>query len=100
MLPGGAGDDLLIGGSISFHANLNALAAIMGDWTRTVIGYIDRINRLRGTVVGGLNGSILLTLTTVRDDPVADDITGAGGLDWFWTAIRDTTDLEAGELIG
>jgi hypothetical protein len=72
----------------------------MREWRRTDLPgsaqaqYDLRRNHLRGTIGGGLNGTVRLNSTTVRDDAAADVLTGGLDLDWFWSYHGDLiTDL-------
>jgi hypothetical protein len=110
VLIGGDGEDILIGGYTSFDTqvggtatthdiNYLALQAIMAEWTRTDLGYNDRIQHLRKG--GGLNGNVVLDKTTVFDDGVVDTLTGGAGRDWFFKGKKDViTDLADNERIG
>jgi len=87
-LRGGGGDDILIGGYTDYDANLTALCAIMKEWGRTDADYSTRVKHLSGSLGGGLNGSYLLTATTVHtvyDDAATDNLWGEAGMDWFFT---------------
>jgi hypothetical protein len=110
VLNGGTDEDILIGDSTSYDTqvtapgtthdiNIEALQAILAEWTRTDIGYDDRVNHLRKG--GGLNGSFVLDKNTVADDGAADILTGGAGRDWFFKGKKDSiTDLAADERIG
>lgn len=98
-ISGGSGQDILIGGNTSYDAKTSALNALMAEWARTDLGYQGRIDHLRGSVSGGLNGSYKLTSSTVKDDATADLLTGMQGLDWFWGLLAEISDREAGELV-
>ena len=107
-LVGNAGDDLLIAGSTAFDANEAALAAVLREWTRTDLGYRDRINHLLGAAAGGssggANGSFNLNDQTVADDNAYDVLTGSAGQDWFFFNFQDggvkdkVTDLKSSEF--
>ena len=58
-LYGNAEDDILIGGTTSFDNKLDALDAIMKEWSRNDT-YANRVGHLKGTIAGGLNGSYYL----------------------------------------
>ena len=92
--------DLLIGGSTDHDADVAALQAIMAEWSRGDLGYADRIDHLRGTVAGGLNGGVLLNDTTVSDDADRDKMQGREDLDWFWGDVAiDDLDIAADEQL-
>jgi Ca2+-binding RTX toxin-like protein len=101
QLTGGGDDDLLIAGTTSYDTNTAALLAIVREWKRTDETYTQRISNLRGTTTGGLNGSFFLTATTVKDDGLADTLTGGLGLDWFWASLAtdSLTDRLASEQV-
>jgi hypothetical protein len=84
ILHGGDGDDILIGGTSDSDGNLTALNALMAEWGRTDLGYLDRLNHLTGSVSGGQNGSYFLNAATVHDDAAVDQLFGEKGQDWFF----------------
>jgi hypothetical protein len=90
---GGAGDDLLIGGSTSFDLDPTGLAAIRAEWASPAI-YPDRVTHL--STGGGLNGPTVLSATTVSDAE-KDVLAGGRGSDWFVGGGLDTLDLKLGE---
>ncbi len=59
----------------------------MAEWTRLDADYATRIGHLRGTILGGLNGSTLLSSLT--DGSAIDTLFGEAGLDWFWKFGND-----------
>ncbi len=92
-LTGGNARDILIGGSTRFDelntANQQALCAIQKEWLRTDVTYTSRVNHLRGSTPGGLNGTFLLTAApgpsrTVFDDASIDKLTGGSDRDWYF----------------
>jgi PKD repeat protein len=94
---GNSGDDVLIGGATAHDANEAALWALMQEWT-SAADYDIRLGRLRGTLPGGLNGSVVLDSGTVLDDLAADLLTGTSGLDWFLVfALDDISSVRDGE---
>jgi Ca2+-binding RTX toxin-like protein len=97
-LAGGDDDDILIGASTVFDANPTALQAILREWT-SASDYATRIGHLKGTIAGGLNGTTLLNASKIVDDAIADLMTGAGGLDWFFATALDSTDRAANEVL-
>ena len=83
------GEDILIGGTTSFDANVRSLNLIMSEWSRTDQNYTQRINHLK-TSSGGKNGSILLKSGTVQNDSgAADQLTCGTDLDWFFSSLND-----------
>jgi sugar lactone lactonase YvrE len=104
VLHAGSGDDILIGGTTDYDSNLTALGAVMAEWGRTDADYTTRINHLNGTLSGGLNGSYVLTASTVHDDGASDTLIGGVGMDWFFAHLGGTTgdkvkNLAAGEVL-
>lgn len=109
---GGDGEDIVIGPYTSFDAgNLDALEAIMREWTRIDLdgglvnrGYRQRVNHLL-TGNGGLNGGTLLSVAgaqrTVFDDVDLDQLRGGPALDWFLANpdVDLLPDLERGEVV-
>ncbi|XAM00677.1 PKD domain-containing protein [Phycisphaeraceae bacterium D3-23] len=91
-------DDILVAGEYTQENDLAALRAIMAEWTRTDLGYSARVgNLMNGT---GLNGSTILSDTTVLDDDRWDLLLGLQGQDWFlandqqdWTDQRNNETL-------
>jgi hypothetical protein len=82
-LHGNAGEDLLVGGTTDYDANLTALTALRDEWARTDADFATRIAHLSGTQSGGLNGGYKLTAQTAHDDGAADDLWGGLGADWM-----------------
>lgn len=52
--------------------NPAVLQAIMAQWARTGETYQQRIDHIRGTTSGGLNGLYDFKATTVKDDATLD----------------------------
>jgi len=88
-LIGGNDGDILIGGILSYYneaaltADTVALDALLAEWSRTDLGYQDRVNHLNGSVAGGLNDPYVLNDTTVFDDGVMDTIFAGAGQNWL-----------------
>ncbi|HLQ45189.1 MAG TPA: hypothetical protein VK137_10700 [Planctomycetaceae bacterium] len=79
-----------------------ALVAIMKEWASSGF-YNTRVDHIRGTLVGGLNGGFLLNSSTVHDDDQIDQLTGAGGQDLFFAnlvggVLDQITDKQNGEI--
>jgi Ca2+-binding RTX toxin-like protein len=93
-------DDLLIAGTTSHDANEVALCAIMQEWSSGNT-YEQRVANLR--TGGGLNGTAVLTASTVFDDNVADILNGSMGRDWFFARLTglnsDVADKAANEFV-
>jgi hypothetical protein len=96
-LVAGSGDDILVGGwtdydltstAMTYDKKLAALEAIMAEWG-SADTYSTRVGDLTGG--GGLNGSYLLTASTVHDNGQADTLSGTTGtgLDWFLAGASD-----------
>ena len=68
---------------------------IVAEWNSGST-YADRVLHLTGTA-GGVNGTAILSSTTVHDDGVKDVLTGGKDLDWFIVSATDKLDLKAPE---
>ncbi len=92
-LVGGSDDDILIGGTTLYNCDHIALCEILEAWSRTDLTYAQRINTIS-------QGEFTLSAATVFDDGAADTLTGASGLDWFFTGRNDkVTDAKPAETI-
>ncbi len=117
VLMGGAADDILIGGytdydtqvagtTVTHTIDLNALADLQREWSRTDLNaassYLSRVNHLRGIdqATPRLNNNHFLSAAVVHDDATPDSLTGAGGMDWFWGTSSEILDRVGGELVG
>lgn len=82
---GGDDEDILIGGTTAWDTNTTALMAIMDEWTRTDIGYDERVDHvMRG---GGLTAFLLdpdLPTPTVTGNGVTDFLFGGPALDLYF----------------
>jgi Ca2+-binding RTX toxin-like protein len=87
------GDDLLIGGIYTYSEDYTAIDFLMASWTPTY-SYADRQSRLRAGNADGLFG---LSLSTIKDDGVADVLHGDQGQDWFWVNVLDEYDRKGNE---
>jgi phospholipase C len=102
-LRAGSGDTILIGGTTKFDANVQALTAIIKEWTRTDLDYDHRVADLKSGGTGALNGPYLLNAATVHDDRAEDDLRGGQGSDLFFAHLAgkgkkdELFALEAGE---
>jgi Ca2+-binding RTX toxin-like protein len=91
---GGTGS-ILIGGTTIYDGNLQALWAIMAEWSQANVSYATRVAQLNGTQSGGLNGAYVLNTTTVQADSAVDTLVGTnpalktGALDWFFATSQD-----------
>ncbi len=87
-LHAGKGDDVLIGGSTIFDNNLNALAAIMAEWSRADLTYNERIDDLFSG--GGLNGPYLFNAQTIIAGTASSQFFGGStAQDWFWLSLNN-----------
>jgi hypothetical protein len=80
-------EDILIGGSTVWDADTTALLGLQAEWTRTDLKQPARVAHLRSG--GGLNGSVVLSTTTVIDDDATDLLSGGSGSDWYWVDLRE-----------
>ncbi len=98
QITGGSSDRLLIGGGTTYDLNDAALEAIVAEWDRTDIGFTQRVLDL--TSGGGLNGSYVLTASTITEDAQANTLASGTGQTWFIVHSRDlvvnkkATDIE------
>ncbi len=91
-LIGGAGEDILIGGTTSWDNNAGAIAAIMAEWSRTDLSYRQRmVHIVRG---GGYNGTFVLNPNTVDGNGQANLLYGYSGRDLFFFDPYDVNDLD------
>jgi hypothetical protein len=95
-LIGGSDDDILIGGTTSYDTNIAALMALMSEWTWTDETYSTRVDHIMGG--GGLNGSIVLNVSTVTGNGGGNTLDGGLGLNLFFGSLTlDTTDRTPSE---
>jgi hypothetical protein len=59
----------------------------VAEWDRTDIGFTQRVSDL--TSGGGLNGSYVLTASTITEDAQANTLTSGTGQTWFIVHARD-----------
>jgi Ca2+-binding RTX toxin-like protein len=82
---GGDGDDILIANGSTHETNRAALCAIQKEWVRNDQTYTQRINHIRGTKGGGLNGSFRFNDDSLLGpDNTLDILTGNAGTDAFF----------------
>jgi Ca2+-binding RTX toxin-like protein len=97
---GGKGEDIVIGANTDHDTNLDALCAIMDEWTRTDASFSDRVGHLMGTIPGGLNPPYFLNESSIHNDGVKDELTGGSGSDWFiYDSPDKLTDFKANKDI-
>jgi len=80
QLFGGNDDDILIGGTTNWDSDpqwQTAFTAIMAEWTRTDLGYTDRVNHIMNG--GGLNDPFLLNPATVFNNDGGNLLQGQRG---------------------
>jgi Calx-beta domain/PKD domain/RTX calcium-binding nonapeptide repeat (4 copies) len=87
VLTGGSNDDVAIGGSVAFDGDPRALGKISKEWSQTKATYEVRRDHLFGNLAKGMNGPYLLAVGTVSDDGSIDQLTGAGGRDWYFDSL-------------
>ena len=77
------GDNILIAGYTAHDTNVDALDAIIAEWTSG--DHDSRVSNIRNG--GGLNGDVKLRTgigATVFDDSASDYLTLGGSGDWFF----------------
>jgi hypothetical protein len=95
QITGSGGDNILIGGTTLWDADLPALLAIMQEWSNTSLSFDQRVNDLRqGIVVGFFVYS--LNRSSVFADSSPDSLIGGGGQNWFFADSDDVIDNGAG----
>ncbi len=93
-LTGGDSDSLLIGGTTDFDTNTAALNALFAEWSRTDRNFASRMFDLtHASVPGSLNGTYLLTPTTVHKDTSSDRLMPGMGTVWIFYDILDLIPL-------
>jgi Ca2+-binding RTX toxin-like protein len=88
------GNDLLIAGATSFDADVQALDAVLREWTRSDVGYDQKRADLGGGGPGfanRLNGDTFLTATgpdaTVRSNGGGNTLLSARGRNWYFARL-------------
>jgi Ca2+-binding RTX toxin-like protein len=79
-------DDILVADATDDDESIEALEAILAEWT-SGNSYDDRVDHLK--LGGGANGTFVLNATTVHDDNAIDWLYGDGDTDWFLTGRKD-----------
>jgi hypothetical protein len=99
-ITGGTDDDIIIGGFTGIDSDFVGLTLVLAEWQSNNT-YLARINHIKGTSAGGLNGSVLLNFgTNVFDDGTSKLLTGLGGSNWFFTGNTNfITDLRTGQQV-
>jgi Ca2+-binding RTX toxin-like protein len=81
---GDVGLDFLVGGGLSYvnedtgAVDLTAIAALIGEWSQSINGFLLRSFRLLGELTGGTNGSYVISSATVIADQAQDTLRGGG----------------------
>jgi hypothetical protein len=92
-LQGSAADNILIGGSTQYDTDLASLDALFAEWTRTDLGYADRVNHILNG--GGLNGAAVLNASTVTGNGGGNTLLGGGELNLYYGSLaNDQTDYD------
>src|SRR5207253_654238 len=101
-------------GSTAFDSNVQALLALLTEWSRTDEGYGQKVANLEGTPVGnftpsgGMNGSFFLNPQTVQSSGTKAHLKGGPATDWYFANLagtgrngkRDNIDgLQLGEMV-
>jgi hypothetical protein len=96
---GGSGDNILIGGTTDYTgaSGLTALEAILKEFVQPTAfsTRVANIKKSKGTLAGT---GYHLDATNVHADTVTDQISGGGGLNWFFAA--SPSELDGGKPIG
>jgi Ca2+-binding RTX toxin-like protein len=94
-LRGGSDDDLLIGGTTSHDTNDAALLAVMTEW-KSANPFATRVaNIMSGSTTGG----VMLNLSTVFSDNLANRLIGDLGSDWLFAGPNDLLTTSPGDRI-
>ena len=97
LISGGNGEDILVGGKTTYDNDVDAIRAILAEWTTNARGFQQRSDNIFGTGTGSrLNGNYFLNDSTVTDDGVLDAISGGNGRDWFFAQLGEITDFVSG----
>lgn len=83
VIRGNGNDDCLVGGSTVHDASRSALDSIFAEWKRTDATRQQRIDHLKGTTAGGLNGAFKLNQPSLIDDNALDQMLSDFGVDWL-----------------
>jgi Ca2+-binding RTX toxin-like protein len=80
-LVGGGDDNIMVAGTTAYDLDVNALQAIMQEWTRADLSYNDRVAELSDAAF-----AYALTSGTVLPDGANESITPGPGEDWIFSA--------------
>jgi phospholipase C len=105
-LRGGLGDSLLIAGFTNYDGNLQALQALLNEWSATGETFAQKVAHIEGVTGGGLNGSYVLDGNTVhhKKSDVLTDSPGTAAHDLIFARLagkhRDhLDDLDPGDQL-
>jgi hypothetical protein len=84
-LLGGSGEDLLVAGQVTHETSIEALDAILAEWSSTSTTYANRVKNLTNVTPAASrkNRNFFLTSATITDDNLSDSLTGQAGTDWY-----------------
>jgi acid phosphatase len=106
ILLAGSGPTILIGGTTNYDANIEALKALLTEWSRTDITYAQKVADLQTGVLGTTsNQTYALNTTTVHEDSGRDILVGGdSNADLFFAELggkhKDHLfDVEPGETV-
>ena len=72
----------MLGADYTGGTDAKSLILLRNEWASST-AFDTRIAHLLGTLIGGANGSTLLTSLTVIEDGAVDTLTGGSGRDWY-----------------
>src|SRR5262249_36987154 len=102
VINGGSNQDILLAGSVVFgdaSAEVEALSALMAEWERTDLDYATRVDHLLHG--GGLNRTTLLNPATYIANGGGNTLTGGADLDLFFGSLANdasNVDQAGGEV--
>jgi hypothetical protein len=85
-LIGGSGNNILIGGTTDYDYNAAAIDAIMAELAQATAATFGSVVNALDT---GANGLPALNANTVHSNGLANQLTGGGGLGWFFASSMD-----------
>jgi hypothetical protein len=101
-LTAGDSGDIVIGGSTAYDTNIAALLAILAEWNNDSETYQQRVDHIRGTTTGGINGTYYFKASTVMHDTSASSLIGGGiGMNWYFANISldSVLNRQSGEIV-
>jgi phospholipase C len=101
---GRSGNDLLIGGTTAYDNNVEALNALLAEWSRTDETYLQQAMNLLLGGADGLNGTFRLNASTVGSNGGDNGLWGVGRGDLYFARLAGEKkdrlgDLGAGEVV-